>query len=745
MIKLIENGGFAVNGEIREDYAGPAAKEAARENTIAAGILKAHDLGGGKGLRLKFDALCSHDITYVSAIQTARASGMEKFPVPYALTNCHNSLCAVGGTINEDDHAFGLSAAVKYGGVYVPAHLAVIHTFMRETFAKCGAMILGTDSHTRYGALGTMAIGEGGGELVKQLLGKAYETAAPEIAGVCLTGALRPGVGPHDVALALIKATFTNGFLKNRVLEFFGEGLRGLSVDFRNGIDVMTTETACLTSIWETDGKVKEFFEAHGRGDDYRPLKAAGSAYYDKLVIVDLSAIEPMIALPFHPSNVFTLRELAENPGDIMRETEKSAAGIGVRINLTDKIKNGAVYADQGSIVGCAGGTFENIMAAADILRGKNTGNGGFALSVYPGSQPVNVALTENGAAAGLMRAGAVMRTAFCGPCFGAGDIPRNNGFSIRHATRNFQNREGSKPGDGQTASVALMDARSVAASAANGGRLTSAADLDVSYSDPSYKFDKTIYERRVYNGWAAGAKPEHPLTLGPGIADWPEMWPLAENALIKIAAFITDPVTTTDELIPSGETSSYRSNPLKLAEFTLSRKAPGYVGAAKAVRAAEDARRQGESPESAFPELSGVSRAFNIDYKNTAVGTCVYAVKPGDGSAREQAASCQRVLGGLANICREYATKRYLSNLLNWGILPFTIAEEPGFGLGDYIYIPGIRDCVINGGREIFGYLAWGGKVALALPEMTGEQRGVLLAGNIINADKAERGGLIQ
>ena len=751
-------------------------RSAARQQTMAAAILAAHDqTNDSRVRRIRFDALASHDITYVGIVQTARASGLKSFPVPYALTNCHNSLCAVGGTINEDDHSFGLSAARKYGGIYVPAHLAVIHQYVRETMAGSGKMILGSDSHTRYGALGSLGIGEGGPEIVKQLLENTYDVEDPEVLLIYLEGKTQPGVGPHDVALALIGALFSDGYAKNKILEFVGPGIADLSVDFRNGIDVMTTETTCLSSIWETDEKVAAYMQVHGRPQDYQKLSPGPIAYYEGLVHVDLSRVEPMIALPFHPSNVYPVRELAANPSDILAKVEQEAKeqfdNPNVHYDLQSKIINGRLLVDQGIIAGCAGGTFENICAAARILKDRSTGDDYFNLSVYPQSQPVNLALTRAGVMADLMAVGATLRTAFCGPCFGAGDVPVNNGFSIRHTTRNFPNREGSKPNQGQIAGVALMDARSIAATAANQGFLTSAADFAIPEGDyPEYQYDAAVYQKRVYQGFG-DPKPEEALRYGPNIADWPQMYPLTDNLLLKVVTVIHDPVTTTDELIPSGETSSYRSNPMKLAEFTLSRKDPNYVPAAKAVAAEEAIRlatlaKDGGSgaedgsavvqmpalseenlPEEAIGALEKIagSREAAIEIlRQTAYGSAIFARKPGDGSAREQAASCQRVLGDMANIAYEYATKRYRSNCINWGMIPFTMEREPGFSwpAGTYVYVPGIRQLIENGSRTFPAKVISDGVVsdlALGLHELTAEERAIILSGCLIN-DYARR-----
>jgi len=716
-------------------------REEARKGTIAHGILAAHDRGDGGLLKLRFDSLTSHDITYVGIIQTARASGMEKFPVPYVLTNCHNSLCAVGGTINRDDHVFALSAAKKYGGVYVPAHFAVIHSYNRETMAGCGKMILGSDSHTRYGALGTMAVGEGGGELAKQLVGRTYDMARPDVVAVCLAGALAPGVGPHDVALSIIKAVFATGYVKNKVMEFVGEGVAKLPVDFRNGVDVMTTETTCWSSIWETDAAVRDYLGLRGRAGDYLELRPAPVAYYDGLVRVDLSKIEPCIALPFHPSNVYTIRELRENARDILAKTEEDglkALGVpGLKLGLASKLRDGGIWADQGTIVGCAGGIFDNVMAAADIMKGGSIGNGGFSMSVYPESLPVWLELLRNGACETFARAGALVREAFCGPCFGAGDTPANGELSLRHATRNFPNREGSRPGEGQIASVALMDARSIAATAINGGRITAATELDVAYGRYRFFFDGEAYDKRVYDG-TGGAKPETELVFGPNIRDWPSMPALPENLLVKIAGFITDPVTTTDELIPSGETSSYRSNPLRLAEFTLSRKDPGYVGRAREVQKLEAARLEaGTSDElgGLLAQIRGLEGCAGLGADEIGIGSAIYARRPGDGSAREQAASCQRVLGASANFALEYATKRYRSNLVNWGILPFTITDEKALGLGRYVFFPGIAKALREKAAVVKGLvLGEGLELEAGLGGLTDDERQILLDGCLIN-----------
>lgn len=760
MIKLYDGGAYVLNGmEIVPDQADAAAvlagkmaqvpsKEEAKRQTIAYGILKAHNTSGNmEKLRIRFDKLTSHDITFVGIIQTARASGLTRFPMPYVLTNCHNSLCAVGGTINEDDHMFGLSCAKKYGGVYVPPHQAVIHQYAREMLAGGGKMILGSDSHTRYGALGTMAMGEGGPELVKQLLNQTYDIPMPGVVGVYLTGAPVKGVGPQDVALAIIKAVFECGYVNNKVMEFIGDGVANLSADFRIGIDVMTTETTCLSSIWKTDEAIREFYEIHGRSEDYKELNPGSVAYYDGMIQVDLSQIRPMIAMPFHPSNAYTIEELNANLSEILADCEaraKVSLGDQVEFSLRNKVRDGRLYVDQGIIAGCAGGGFENICAAADILNGKSIGADEFTLSVYPASMPVYMELVKNGSAAMLMQTGAVLKTAFCGPCFGAGDTPSNNGFSIRHSTRNFPNREGSKLQSGQIASVALMDARSIAATAANKGYLTAATELDTEYRNPKYVFDRQIYENRVFDSKGA-AEPDVEIHFGPNIKDWPAMSALPPYLILKVVSEIHDPVTTTDELIPSGETSSYRSNPLGLAEFTLSRKDPEYVGKAKAVQAAQKAIEAGDCPAEAVPELKPVFRAIHtlypdVDRTNTGVGSTIFAVKPGDGSAREQAASCQKVLGGWANIANGYATKRYRSNLINWGMLPFLIDEGPlPFWNGDYLFVPDITEAVKNGASEVKAYVVKDGlqEFTLKLGEMTAEEREIILKGCLINYNR--------
>ena len=760
MIELFNTGAYLLNGtEIVKDDADAqkvlaskninVTKEEAAKNTIAYGILEAHNTSGNMdSLKIKFDCMASHDITYVGIIQTARASGMEKFPIPYVLTNCHNSLCAVGGTINEDDHMFGLSAAKKYGGIYVPAHQAVIHQFMREMMAGCGKMILGSDSHTRYGALGTMAIGEGGGELAKQLLQQTYDVKRPEVIGIYLTGKPQPFVGPQDVALAIIGEVFANGYVKNKVMEFIGDGISNLNAEYRNGIDVMTTETTCLSSIWRTDDEIKNFYEVHDRAEDYKELNPGSVAYYDGIVYVDLSTIKPMIAMPFHPSNTYTIDELNANLEDILADVEKKAVKTinnpDIHFKLRDKIKNGRLYVDQGVIAGCAGGTYDNICDVADILNGQSIGADDFALSVYPSSQPVFMQLVENGSIFKLMNAGATVRSAFCGPCFGAGDVPSNEGLSIRHSTRNFPNREGSKPGNGQIASVALMDARSIAATAVNKGFLTSAENIDVDFTKPKYFFNKSVYDNRVYQGFGK-ADTSVELKLGPNITDWPEMVALPENLLVKVVSLITDPVTTTDELIPSGETSSYRSNHLGLAEFTLSRKDPAYVGRAKEVQVAEKAIEAGNCPSQAFPEvkpiMDTIKTKFTISRDVMGIGSTIFAVKPGDGSAREQAASCQKVLGGWANIAKEYATKRYRSNLINWGMLPFIFDEENlPFENGDYVFIPQVAQGIKDKKSEFTAYVVRNGEMkefTLKMGELTDDEREIILAGCLINYNR--------
>ena len=752
MIECTSTGAYLARGQwVPADGHAPAALAAlgfdaaaaaqAKKGTIAWGILQSHNTSGDEeNLKIKFDAMASHDITFVGIIQTARASGLEKFPLPYVLTNCHNSLCAVGGTINEDDHRFGLSAAKKYGGIFVPPHLAVIHQYMREMFAGCGRMILGSDSHTRYGALGTMAIGEGGGELAKQLLGRTYDVARPGVVAVYLTGALPVGCGAHDVAIALVGALFKSGYVKNKVMEFIGPGVASLRQDTRNAIDAMTTETTCLSSIWATDETTRKYLAAHGRAADYKPLAPADLAYYDGVVKVDLSAIRPMIALPMHPSNAFTIQELNANLEDILHACQENVQKLvgrsDVKLDLCSKIENGKLRVDQGVIAGCAGGLYDSIYEAAAILKGHTGGCDEYALSVYPASQPVMMALDKAGALSSLMASGATIRTAFCGPCFGAGDVPFNGALSVRHTTRNFPSREGSKPGAGQLAGVALMDARSIAATTANGGLLTAATDIDYDPTVPDYAFDDSSYRARVYQGYGHGDY-DALLKLGPNIKDWPEIAPLGDNLLLRVASYITDPVTTTDELIPSGETSSYRSNPLGLAEFTLSRKDPAYVGRAKAVQAEEAARRAGKGDDALLAQIRAVPGCEGLDWADVQIASTIFAVKPGDGSAREQAASCQRVLGAGANIAVEYATKRYRSNLINWGMLPFQIAGPTPFGLGDCILVPGIRKALAGDLSAIPAYvLRPEGPVAftLSIAALTDDERQILADGCLIN-----------
>ena len=756
MVKLYEGGAYLVNqtelvpeaeAARVESLTGKAVtKEEAKKGTIAYSILSAHNTSGNmENLKIKFDALTSHDITFVGIVQTAKASGMERFPIPYVLTNCHNSLCAVGGTINEDDHMFGLSAAKKYGGIYVPPHIAVIHQYMREMMAGGGKMILGSDSHTRYGALGTMAIGEGGGELVKQLLKDTYDIAYPGVVAIYLDGKPQPGVGPQDIALAIIGAVFKKGYVKNKVMEFVGPGISHMTTDYRNGVDVMTTETTCLSSIWRTDEDTKAFLTEHGRGEDYKELNPADVAYYDGVVYVDLSTVKPMIALPFHPSNTYEIDELNANLEDILHTVEEEAkriAGGRADFTLMDKIRDGKLHVQQGVIAGCAGGNYTNVIEAAHALKGGNCGCGEFSLAVYPSSQPVFMDLVKKGAIADLMEAGAIIRTAFCGPCFGAGDTPCNNGLSIRHTTRNFPNREGSKPGNGQMSAVALMDARSIAATAANGGVLTSAQAFDCWGDVPEYHFDDTVYRNRVYFGFNKGQE-DASLVYGPNIKDWPEMGALTDNILLKVCSKILDPVTTTDELIPSGETSSFRSNPLGLAEFTLSRRDPEYVGRAKEVALLEKARTSGNGAEELVPvfeKIRTIPGQENVKAEETEIGSMIYAVKPGDGSAREQAASCQRVLGGLANICKEYATKRYRSNVMNWGMLPFQMEEEPEFEVGDYIYVPGIRKVLAEGPTDRIPAYVVGAEVkeiTLYLADMTDNEKEIVMDGCLINFNR--------
>lgn len=758
MIQLYEGGAYLVHGSELvpeqeaarvEQLTGKAPdKNEARKGTIAYSILQAHNTSGSMNhLKIKFDAMASHDITFVGIIQTAKASGMETFPLPYVLTNCHNSLCAVGGTINEDDHVFGLSAAKKYGGIFVPPHIAVIHQYMREKMAGCGKMIIGSDSHTRYGALGTMAVGEGGGELVKQLLRDTYDVAYPGVVAVYLTGKPSPAVGPHDIAIAIVGAVFKNGYVKNKVMEFVGPGVASMNTDYRNSVDVMTTETTCLSSVWRTDDDTKAYLTQHGRPQDYKELNPADVAYYDGVIYVDLSKIKPMIAMPMHPSNAFTIDELNANLADILHETEESINGRmsnpDLHYSLMDKVVDGKFHVQQGVIAGCAGGNYGNVMAAAHILKNASCGDGVFTLDVYPSSQPVYMDLVRKGAVADLLAAGAIFKTAFCGPCFGAGDTPANNAFSIRHTTRNFPNREGSKPGSGQFSAVALMDARSIAATAANGGVLTSAEGYMDDYTEPPYDYDNSSYASRVYQGFGQ-ADGEAALVYGPNIKDWPDMEALADNILVKVCSKIMDPVTTTDELIPSGETSSYRSNPLGLAEFTLSRRDPEYVGRAKAVDAAERARIAGQCPASVDKELKDVFAKLketfaDADMAATEIGSMIYCVKPGDGSAREQAASCQRVLGGLANICREYATKRYRSNVINWGMLPFQMKDDPSFEVGDYIYIPNVKAALDGDMKDIKAYVV--GKelqeISLYIADMTDAEKEIVKAGSLINFNR--------
>lgn len=762
MVKLYDGGVYLVNGtEIVEDNHdaeailkqkmgdGVPSKAEAAKNTIAYNILQEHNTSGNMDkLKIKFDKLTSHDITFVGIIQTARASGLEKFPIPYVLTNCHNSLCAVGGTINEDDHMFGLTCAKKYGGIYVPPHQAVIHQFAREMLACGGAMILGSDSHTRYGALGTMAMGEGGPELVKQLLNQTYDINMPGVIGIYMTGEPIKGVGPQDVALAIIGAVFQNGYVNNKVMEFVGPGVEKLSADFRIGVDVMTTETTCLSSIWKTDDVIKDFYDIHGRVEDYKELNPAKVAYYDGMVKIDLSKIRPMIAMPFHPSNTYTIEDMNKNLMDVLHDCEQKALVSldgQVDFKLTDKVRDGKLYVEQGIIAGCAGGGFENLCAAADIIKGKSIGADEFTLSVYPASTPIYMELVKNGAAAALMESGAIVKTAFCGPCFGAGDTPSNNSLSIRHSTRNFPNREGSKLQNGQIASVALMDARSIAATAANKGYLTPATDLDVEYTGRKYHFDSSIYANRVFDSKGV-ADPSVEIKFGPNIKDWPKMSALPENMILKVVSEIHDPVTTTDELIPSGETSSYRSNPLGLAEFTLSRKDPAYVGRAKEVRAAQEAVEANSNPVEALAELAPVIDAIHAKYadvtnENIGIGSTIFAVKPGDGSAREQAASCQKVLGGWANIANEYATKRYRSNLINWGMLPFLIEKgDLPFANGDYIFLPDVRKAVETKAAEFEAYVVKDGSLtpfALKMGELTDDEREIILKGCLINYNR--------
>lgn len=759
MVNLYDTGVYLLNGKdiIRADQYASAlikqktgkevTKEEARKGTISYAILNSHNTSNNENtLQLKFDTLISHDITYVGIIQTARASGLEEFPVPYVLTNCHNSLCAVGGTINEDDHMFALSAAQKYGGIYVPTNIAVIHSYNREMMSKCGRMILGSDSHTRYGALGTMGVGEGGGELAKQLLKKTYDVAAPEVIGIYLAGKPQAGVGPQDVALSIIGKVYASGYVKNKVMEFIGDGVAHLPIEYRNGIDVMTTETTCWSSIWCTDEKVKEYYSIHGRPEDYATLEPGAIAYYDGLVYVDLAAVKPTIAMPFHPSNIYTIEELKANPLDIMNKVQTEAReqfdNPNLTFDLTSKVRNGEIYVDQGIVAGCSGGTYDNVVAAANILEGQSIGNGAFTMSVYPGSQPAYIELVKNGTIATLMDAGVIVREAFCGPCFGAGDTPANQEFSIRHTTRNFPNREGSKPNEGQISYVALMDSRSIAATARNGGRLTAATEMDIAYHTPVYSFSKSVYDKRVYNG-VGRAEPETNLQFGPNIKDWPAIPGLTENLLLKVVSYITDPVTTTDELIPSGETSSFRSNPLLLAEFTLSRKDPSYVKKAKEVQHYER-QRTAQSSELLAAELKDVYAKIKtingcemLDPFEVGIGSTIFANKPGDGSAREQAASCQRVLGAWANLAKEYATKRYRSNLINWGMIPFLVTNETVFAKDSFIFIPHLRQAIAAGAAEIKAYVIEDDQITefvLSVGNLTSDEKDIILAGCLIN-----------
>ena len=746
MLKLYETGIYLVDGE--KIVTDPAqlpkqiSKEEASKGTIAYGILKAHNtVDDMENLKLKYDSMTSHDITYVGIIQTARASGMKEFPLPYVLTNCHNSLCAVGGTINEDDHKFALSCAHKYGGIYVPTNLANFHSYNREMMAGCGRMILGSDSHTRYGALGTLAVGEGGGELAKQLVGRTYDFKRPVVIAIYLTGKPRPGVGPQDVALTIIGAVYKNGYVKNKAMEFVGPGIANLPIEYRNAIDVMTTETTCWSSVWVTDEETKRYFTIHGRPQDYKKMDPAPITYYDGCVYVDLSTVECSIAMPMHPSNVYTIRELRENAADILHIVEENANKQlkKVRMDLSSKLRNGEIWVDQGEIAGCSGGTYDNICATADILRGRSCGNGVFSLNIYPGSMPALSALLKTGRVSDLVSAGAILRECFCGPCFGAGDTPANGEFSIRHTTRNFPNREGSKPADGQIAAVALMDARSIAATAANGGRLTAATDLDVEYTDPAYEFDKGIYEKRVYNGWGK-PEPEHELKFGPNIKDWPEQPALTEDLLVRVCSYITDPVTTTDELIPSGETSSYRSNPERLSEFALSRRDPEYVGRSKVLRQFDRDRRAGKGiPAEVAKVYDALEKAgFQVDREGTDIGSTIYANCPGDGSAREQAASCQRVMGASANLARSYATKRYRSNCINWGMVPFLCEEPEAFELGDYVFVPGVREAVLEAKDNFPAYVVKADgtvkEIRLSLGGLTADERQIIIDGCLIN-----------
>ena len=747
MVTLYDSGVYLLNGQTLVTEAEAAAqgkykKEEAAKGTMAYGILQAHNTGSNPDeLKIKFDAITSHDLTYVGIIQTARASGMTAFPLPYVLTNCHNSLCAVGGTINEDDHKFALSAAHKYGGIYVPTNMANIHSYNRETMSGCGRMILGSDSHTRYGALGTMAVGEGGGELAKQLVGRTYDFARPGVIAIYLTGRPRPGVGPHDVALSICGAVYKNGYVKNKVMEFVGPGIANLPMEYRNAIDVMTTETTCWSSIWVTDEKTKNYFTIHGRPEAYKEMRPADVAYYDGCVYIDLSTVESTIAMPMHPSNTYTIHELQENAEDILHLIQDNANKQikGAKMDIVSKLHDGAVWVEQGEIAGCAGGTFDNICAAADILRGRSCGNGAFSLSIYPGSMPALAELMRNGRAHDLISAGAILRECFCGPCFGAGDTPANGEFSIRHTTRNFPNREGSKPGEGQMAAVALMDARSIAATAANGGRLTAATDLDVEYTNPEYHYDSGIYEKRVYNGWTK-PEPEHELKFGPNIKDWPEMPALTEDLLVKVCSYITDPVTTTDELIPSGETSSFRSNPERLSEFALSRRDPQYVSRSKEMRQMERDRRAGKGLTEEVQAVYAALRkaGLTVDPENTDLGSTIFANMPGDGSAREQAASCQRVMGASANFAKAYATKRYRSNCINWGMTPFLVENPEVFDLGDYIFVPGVRTHVLANDASFDAYAVKPDgtvtKFAVSTGYLTEPERQIIADGCLIN-----------
>ncbi|MCQ2557596.1 MAG: hydratase [Oscillospiraceae bacterium] len=750
MIKLYDGGVYLVHGEtlVTEAAALPqmtgkaVSQEEAAKGTMAYSIVQAHNHSGDeKNLQLKYDSMTSHDITYVGIIQTARASGMKEFPLPYVLTNCHNSLCAVGGTINEDDHKFALSAAHKYGGIYVPTNMANIHSYNREMMAGCGRMILGSDSHTRYGALGTMAIGEGGGELAKQLVGRTYDFTYPNVIAIYLTGAPKPGVGPHDIALSICGAVYKNGYVKNKVMEFVGPGIKNLPIEYRNAVDVMTTETTCWSSIWVTDEETQKYFVTHGRPEAYKKLQPADVAYYDGCVYVDLSTVECTIAMPMHPSNTFTIHELQENAADILHEVQEAANKQikGAKMDIVSKLHDGGIWVEQGEIAGCAGGTYDSMCAAADILRGRSCGNGAFTLSIYPGSVPALQAITKNGRLGDLISAGAIIRACFCGPCFGAGDTPANGEFSIRHTTRNFPNREGSKPGEGQMSAVALMDTRSIAATAANGGKLTAATDLDVEYTHPEYEFEAGIYEKRIYNGWGK-PEPEAELKFGPNIKDWPEMPALTDDLLVKVCSYITDPVTTTDELIPSGETSSYRSNPERLSEFALSRRDPQYVSRSKVMRQIERDRRAGkELPEEVMAVYAALEKAgLKTDPANTDIGSTIFANMPGDGSAREQAASCQRVMGASANFAKQYATKRYRSNCINWGMTPFLVENPEIFELGDYIFVPGVREAVLENKQ---GFPAYAVKADGTVTEfkvstgtLTGPERQILADGCLIN-----------